>query len=119
MSDSVPPKASEVMELSPADRALLKELAGVQTAATQEFERRKVLARFESRNLSVETIAAIAQSTKDFRDQAEIIFEVTKPGREQSAALTALEEAKFWTNQSIALNGELARVYGDGEGLFA
>lgn len=64
-----------------------------------------ILARFERRNLAPETIKAIENSTSVFRSTAKYILEVTKPGREQSAALTALEEAKMWTNQSLALNG--------------
>ena len=39
-------------------------------------------------------------------DLAKTIVTVTPPCREQSLALTKLEEAVFWANASIARNGE-------------
>lgn len=64
----------------------------------------EILRRFERIPQTSESIADIVHSTATFREQAEFILRETKPGREQSLALTALEEAKFWTNQAIALN---------------
>lgn len=31
-----------------------------------------------------------------------VLIDLTKPSREQSLALTALEEAKYWANQALA-----------------
>lgn len=43
------------------------------------------------------------QEARDIhKDAAERITELTAPGREQSLALTKLEEAMFWTNAAIA-----------------
>lgn len=68
-----------------------------------------ILARFERKELDPETVRGIANSTSHFRDVANLIIKGTKPGREQTLALTALEEAKFWTNQSIAMNGVMSK----------
>lgn len=42
-----------------------------------------------------------------FVGTANEILEVTKPGREQSLALTALQEAAMWTNAAIAMTAPL------------
>lgn len=96
------------IELSPKDRALLANInaeAAARTADREQNAKAQVLARFERRRLTVDTGKNLENSTSMFRAAAAYVLEVTKPGREQSLALTALEEAKFWTNQSLALNG--------------
>ncbi len=78
------------------------------TQTAQDFAKaqykKSVLARFTRKRLSPPAISAIEGSTSTFLSMAQFILVATEPGREQAAALTALEEAKFWTNQSIALN---------------
>lgn len=92
------------VELSPNDRQLLKDITV--SVNHSESAQAGILRRFERIPQTSESIADITHSTATFRDQAKFILRETKPGREQSLALTALEEAKFWTNQAIALNAE-------------
>jgi len=44
-------------------------------------------------------------SRKGFRNLATVIIGVTSPGREQSLAITALEEAQYHTIAAIAREG--------------
>lgn len=100
-------EGQEFTVFAPEDRNFLAEVKAAAVAGLRAAEQRKredVLARFERRNLDRAAIQAIENSTDTFRAQAGYILANTKPGREQAAALTALEEAKFWTNQSLALN---------------
>lgn len=110
-------KANEYIVFSPEDRQLIADIqASVRTGLTIAADQRKreeILARFERKTLTDSALRGIENSTEKFRAFAELILDNTKPGREQSAALTALEEAKFWTNQSLALNGELASSEGE------
>ncbi|MDF2695260.1 MAG: hypothetical protein K0S65_3643 [Labilithrix sp.] len=64
-----------------------------------------ILARFTRQKPDAEQIRAVETSTKVFHAAASFVTDCTKPSREQSLALTALEEAKFWANQGIVLNG--------------
>lgn len=68
-----------------------------------------ILRRFDSFELNDAQRTAMAANRDNFKELAARILATTKPGREQSAALTALEEAKYWSNQSIALSGILPR----------
>lgn len=61
--------------------------------------------RLGRKTLSPGRIEAIEDMTEAFVRFGEVIENMTKPGREQSLALTTLEECKFWTNQSIAKDG--------------
>lgn len=80
------------------------------TAASTQH-RQEVTARFTRQNLDqgefAGQIAAIETSTDVFRAIAKHILDTTLVNREQALALTALEEAKYWTNQSIAQHGVL------------
>lgn len=69
------------------------------------MSREAILERFTRQQLQGETIAAIETSTSVFHAAASFVVDRTKPSREQSLALTALEEAKFWANQGLALHG--------------
>ncbi|MBG6106574.1 hypothetical protein [Frigoribacterium sp. CG_9.8] len=72
--------------------------------ATTPQHRNEVLSRFDT--LANEAAAAaLHQSRARFSLQAGFILDNTHVNREQSLALTALEQAKFWTNQAIALHG--------------
>lgn len=64
-----------------------------------------VLRRFEPKMLTKEQAAEIEGVLSAFHDTADWILNVTISSREQSNALTALEEAKYWTNQAIAMHG--------------
>jgi len=61
-----------------------------------------VLARFERKNLPPEAVAKITANTAAFRTFAEAVLAMAPAGRELSAALTALQEAMFWTNEAVA-----------------
>lgn len=52
-----------------------------------------------------EALEKMRDSRELFLAGAEIVVDITKPSREQSLALTALEEAKYWTNQALARHG--------------
>lgn len=65
----------------------------------------EILRRFDSFNLDGSQQAAMARQRRLFKDRAGDILTSTRPSREQSLALTALEEAKYWTNQAIAVHG--------------
>lgn len=41
-----------------------------------------------------------------FKNAAEVVVDVTPASREQSLAITALEEAAFWANAAIARDGK-------------
>ncbi len=64
-----------------------------------------ILHRFDGFELDDAQKAAMARQRDLFKDRAGDILTSTAPSREQSLALTALEEAKYWTNQAIALHG--------------
>lgn len=61
-----------------------------------------VLARFERKALPVEAVAVIEANSAAYREFAERVLAMAPAGRELSAALTALQEAKFWTNEAVA-----------------
>lgn len=67
----------------------------------------EVLRRFDSFDLDEEQKVALANTRHNFQRIADAIVNSTHAGREQSLALTALEEAKYWVNQSLAKDGEL------------
>lgn len=46
----------------------------------------------------------IGESRDQLRRMAMYVAEITPAGREQSLAITALEEAMFWTSAAIARN---------------
>jgi len=73
--------------------------------ATPDQVAEAILHRFDSFEVTPETLDQLAASRSTFRLVAKYILDHTPPGREQSTALTALEEAKYFTNQAIALNG--------------
>jgi hypothetical protein len=65
----------------------------------------EVLSRFAAFTLSARQKLTMNTTRVYFQRLAEHIVDNTKVSREQSLALTALEEAKYWTNQNIARNG--------------
>lgn len=71
----------------------------------EEGRRAEILHRFDTFTVGENQGAALAKSREYFYTAAAFILKHSKPGREQSLALTALEEAKYWTNQSIAKDG--------------
>lgn len=72
----------------------------------EEHRRRgEILHRFDKYELDGDQRAVMDDMRGVFRSVASTILVETKPGREQAAALTALEEAKYWTNQAIAKDG--------------
>lgn len=60
-----------------------------------------VLARFERKALDAAAVAQIEANTAAYRTFAEQVLAMAPAGRELSAALTALQEAKFWTNEAV------------------
>jgi len=72
------------------------------------MDKDEILRRFERQSIEPEQLRIIELMTHYFHDIAEDILEITRPNREQSLALTALEEAKYWVNQSIAQHGAAA-----------
>ena len=75
------------------------------SAITENRRRGEILHRFDKYTPDADQIAAMDDMRGMFRSVATTILGETKPGREQAAALTALEEAKYWTNQAIAKDG--------------
>jgi hypothetical protein len=71
----------------------------------EQGRREEVLHRFDTFTISEDQRLALEGSRRTFHAHAEFILTISKPGREQAAALTALEEAKYWTNQAIAKDG--------------
>lgn len=67
--------------------------------------RGETLYRFASFTVAQNQLEAMQATRHAFMGLADGIITTTKIGREQSLALTALEEAKYWTNQSIAKDG--------------
>jgi hypothetical protein len=76
-----------------------------------------ILARFDSYILDHPRVESMRTNRENFKDMAASVLSTTVPGREQSLAMTALEQAKFWTNQSIALGGLPDSTDGDMEEL--
>lgn len=68
-----------------------------------------VALRFTRQVLPLEGLLAISRQNELFRDLAVNVVASTKPGREQSLALTALEEACMWATKAIALHGAVAK----------
>lgn len=62
-----------------------------------------VLARFERKSLDANALAQIESNTAAYRVFAESVLAMAPAGRELSAALTALQEAKFWTNEAVTV----------------
>lgn len=71
----------------------------------EEGRKADILHRFAHFDLTQAQKDRIDSNGGMFSAIAGVILHQTKPGREQSLALTALEEAKYWTNQSIAKDG--------------
>ncbi|NQW90276.1 hypothetical protein HQQ88_08210 [Curtobacterium sp. VKM Ac-2861] len=61
-----------------------------------------ILDRFERRELAPETVETLADNSRKFREFAEEVLTMAPAGRELALALTALQEAKFWTNEAVA-----------------
>jgi hypothetical protein len=72
---------------------------------TEQNRDNEILHRFDTLKPTVDALRDMRDMRLDFQVIATVILAVSKPSREQSLALTALEEAKFWTNQAIALHG--------------
>lgn len=72
-----------------------------------------VLARFERKSLDANALAQIESNTAAYRVFAESVLAMAPAGRELSAALTALQEAKFWTNEAVTTGYPSAAVPAD------
>ena len=70
----------------------------------------EIITRFTRQVLPLEGTFAIVSQDEHFRDLAVQIVATTLPSREQSLALTALEEALMWANKAIAQHGTPQRV---------
>lgn len=71
----------------------------------ENLRRDRILRRFDIFNVGKAATHQISLNRVEFRAVARHILNHTHPGREQELAITALEEAKYWTNQSIAKDG--------------
>lgn len=67
--------------------------------------RGEILGRFATLSPTPAALATMKSTRTAFSALADQIILTSRPSREQSAALTALEEAKFWANQALALHG--------------
>jgi hypothetical protein len=81
------------------------EKQAINDVLAEQRRRGDILHRFDKFAPDADQIAAMDDMRGMFRSVATTILGETKPGREQAAALTALEEAKYWANQSIAKDG--------------
>jgi len=72
-----------------------------------------VLARFERKVLPPEAVAQIESNTQAYRAFAEQVLAMAPAGRELSTALTALQDAKFWTNEAVTTGYPSAAVPAD------
>lgn len=61
--------------------------------------------RFATLAVDEADLAAMVKVRAAFQELSSTIARATKVTREQSLAFTALEEAKYWANQSIAVHG--------------
>jgi len=67
----------------------------------------EVRRRFETNAPSTAQSIAMIRFRSLFADLSEEVIKSTKSSREQSLAITALEESKFWVNQGIIHNGAI------------
>ena len=65
----------------------------------------EVLSRFDTFDITPAQAAEMQIQREQFQQRANGILDATKSSREQFLALTALEDAKYWTNQAIARHG--------------
>lgn len=65
----------------------------------------QVAERFRRKSLSESQISTMTVQQNAFGELARAVTVYTLPGREQSLALTALQEAKFWANEAISMEG--------------
>lgn len=77
------------------------------TDSSGEKHRAEVIGRFDAFTPSVEERDAMQEMREKTAALAAHIVDTTPRSREQSLAITALEEVKYWTNQNIARNGVL------------
>lgn len=68
-------------------------------------ERREITQRFATFDLSDEQRTAMEQVRAITRDYVANLAQFVPSSRERSAALTSIEEGKYWANQAIAKNG--------------
>lgn len=66
----------------------------------------EILSRFDTLDVDTEQVETMREVREAFREFiADTVLELAPGSRERSLALTALEEAKYWVNQSIARHG--------------
>lgn len=68
--------------------------------------KREARRRFGYHKLSKNALEDVTQLRAAFATLGEQIVEASAPSREQSLALTKLEEAAFWTNKAISNRGD-------------
>jgi hypothetical protein len=71
------------------------------------MDRSEIIQRFGFHKGTPETIPLHADTRAGFIQLATFITLATAPSREQSLALTALQEAAMWTNCAIAMTAPL------------
>lgn len=71
------------------------------------IERSEIIQRFGFHKGTPKTIPLHADTRAGFIQLASFIIDATEPSREQSLALTALQEAAMWTNCAIAMTAPL------------
>lgn len=77
----------------------------VPPASAEKRRVEEILSRFDGFSIEGDQADAMDATRAGFRNVAGHVLATTVPSREQSNALTALEEAKYWTNQAIARYG--------------
>jgi hypothetical protein len=70
--------------------------------SAQEAQIRELEKRFSAHAVSEDGKQAMEQVRELTKGLAEMLISLVPPGREQSLALTKLEEAVFWANAGIA-----------------
>ena len=62
-----------------------------------------ILQRFEPRELTTDATDTVTDLHARFREFADQLLTITPTGRELAAALTALQEAAFWSTEAIRM----------------
>lgn len=75
------------------------------TLTDRETKEAEILRRFEPYKVNGYVGEQIERQRTLFAARAGDILANTRPSREQSAALTALEEAMMWTNKALSAHG--------------
>lgn len=69
----------------------------------------EILDRFKSVELTPESWAITREFEEKIAEAVVVLLNNTRPGREQSTALTKLEEAKMWGFRTVAVDQKAAQ----------